>query len=158
MFSIFRSQRTSDSGPRLERDIVVMFLWSGVIIRQGILCRFLVAVRCACRGHKLAVLNRDSVFAALGAVLGRPGIERQPAFDKHKLAFGQIFIHIFRLPSERPTVNEAGLFPLAAVLGRPPAVRCQAEIDYGSLIRRIGQLRVPGQITHQQNFVKIGHN
>ena len=125
------------AGQKLKRNVIVAFRRSRFIIRTRITCGFLLAPGGPCAGHKLAVLDRHSVPAALSAVLSGPGIECQSAFDKNKPAFTEIFIHILSLSPERPAIDKTSFFPLASVLGRPPAIRSQAEINHCCLVGRV---------------------
>ena len=137
------------AGPTLERNIIVAFLRSRFVIRSCIMCGFPLASGGSLAGHKLKVLNCNPVPAALRAVLSSPRIERQSALDKDKSAFAEILIQVLRLSAERPAIDKTCIFPLAAVLARPPTIRSQTEIDHRGLVRRVRQLGIAGKITHQ---------
>jgi hypothetical protein len=121
---------------------------AGIVRALAALARAGASAGASTTSHKLEVLYRYSKLAAFRAVLGFPAIERQAPFYKQRISLLTILIDDLGSLTEHPAVNKAGFFPLAAVLASPPAIRGYSEIHHRRLVRRIGQLRVAGQIAH----------
>jgi hypothetical protein len=107
--------------------------------------------------QKLKVLHSNAVSASLRAVLSRPAVESQPAFNKQWPAFGEVFVYVLSRPTERLAVHKTGFFLGLPILTFPSAVYRQPKIDHSRLVRSVGQLWVTSQIAYQKNFIKISH-
>jgi hypothetical protein len=81
-------------------------------------------------------------------------IESQPALNEYRAALAQILIDYFCPFAECPAIDKADFVVLATVLAVPAVISCDSEINYWCLVWQIRQLRIPGQVTHQQYFVK----
>ena len=107
--------------------------------------------------EELNVVDHHPKLAALLTGLGLPGIKPEAALNHCRTTLRQILrnqlallapgleIHVGRLLVGRP-----GVVPIRAI-------HCETQRTDRSPFRRHSQLRIPGQISDQKDFVQIGH-
>lgn len=106
--------------------------------------------------HERNRLRDHFMLAAFLAVFGFPSTLLQPTFDDGPIPFAQVLSAMFRLPAEHYDIDKTHLFLQVFTLFKPTAHR-QAETRHRRPIRRVPKLRVPGEIPHQDDFIKPGH-
>src|SRR5258707_11570279 len=86
-----------------------------------------------------------------------PGVELQPAFDKHRAAFAQEFICDLSQTGPERDVNKSGFFVFAILFVGPHSVDGQAErSDWGSFWT-VAKLDFASEVTDQKYFIERWH-
>ncbi len=102
------------------------------------------------KGH---TLGHDFVLATFLAVFRLPPALLQTPVDDHPVAFAQVLPAMFGLFAEDDDVDEADFFLQLLALLEASTGR-QAETGDRRPAWRIPQLRIPGQVSDQNNFIE----
>src|SRR5205823_1154768 len=106
-------------------------------------------------------LHRFADYLQLAPLLSRlfvvPGIKLQPAFDKNRTSFFQVLARHFRCSSPKSDVHKGDLLTFLPALQRVLPIDRNPKIRHRASLWSVTHLRVAGQISKQNDFIKTCH-